>query len=119
MKLIASPTPPEPVGCLSCGRELRSAKSIAVGRGRTCQTKVRRAARVAELADYKPQQVAQARELIEDGAIIPTSRPTLWTAVSSDGDTTYLVAQQACTCPAGLKQRRCYHRAAVAILTAA
>lgn len=55
----------------------------------------------ADLDDWKPQQVDKAREAIEQRAILPTSRPGLYTAVSSDGTTTYLV-----------------HRAAVAILEA-
>lgn len=73
----------------------------------------------ADLDDYKPQQIDKARELIEQGGILPTSRPGLFTAVSSDGTTTYLVHASACTCPAGQRgKHQCYHRAAVAILTA-
>lgn len=105
--------------CLRCGRPLRSAKSQADGYGPTCKAKVTAAAKTTDLSDYKAFQIDKARELIEQGGILPTRRPTLWTAVSSDGTTTYLVAAQACTCPAGLKQRACYHRAAVAILAAA
>jgi hypothetical protein len=73
----------------------------------------------ADLTDYKPFQIDRARELIEQGGILPTSRPGIWTAVSSDGTTTYLVHAATCTCPAGQKGRACYHRAAVAILNAA
>lgn len=73
----------------------------------------------ADIGDFKPAQVERARELIEQGAILPTSRPGLFTAVSSDGTTTYLVHRASCTCPAGQRGRHaCYHRAAVAILTA-
>lgn len=73
----------------------------------------------ADLDDYKPQQVDRARELIEQGGILPTSRPGLYTAVSSDGTTTYLVHASGCTCPADQRgKHQCYHRAAVAILTA-
>lgn len=104
--------------CLRCGRVLRSAKSIAAGRGRTCQAKVRAAAKVVDLTEYKPAQVDAARELIEDGAII-LLRPRIYIAVSSDGTETYRTARQGCTCPAGIKGRGCYHRAAVAILNAA
>jgi hypothetical protein len=113
-----SPAPP-PACCLRCGRELRSPKSIADRYGRRCKQLVLAAARETTPGDYSPAQIDKAREAIEQGGIVPTSRPPLWTAVSSDGSTTYLVAVQGCTCPAGLKQRRCYHRAAVAILTAA
>jgi hypothetical protein len=73
----------------------------------------------ADLTDFKPFQVDKAREVIEQGGILPTSRPGIWTAVSSDGTTTYLVHEASCTCPAGQKSRACYHRAAVAILSAA
>ncbi|WP_225959170.1 SWIM zinc finger family protein [Nonomuraea africana] len=50
----------------------------------------------------------------------PHQPPGLYTAVSSDGTTTYLVHRASCTCPAGQRGRyACYHRAAVAILSAA
>ncbi|MEV4287380.1 helix-turn-helix domain-containing protein [Nonomuraea bangladeshensis] len=74
----------------------------------------------AQLDDYKPHQIESARQAIEQRAILPsTRRPGMWTAVSSNGTTHYLVHANACTCAAGLKGRRCWHRAAVAILTAA
>lgn len=72
----------------------------------------------ADVTGYKPFQLDKAREVIEQGGILPTRRPNLFTAVSSDGTTTYLVAREGCTCPAGQKGRACYHRAAVALLTA-
>lgn len=70
------------------------------------------------LGDYSPAQIDKAREAIEQGAILRTSRPGMYTAVSSDGVTTYLVAAEKCTCPAARKDRRCYHRLAVAIIAA-
>lgn len=74
----------------------------------------------ADMSDFKPAAIDKARELIEQGGILPTRRPGLFTAVSSDGTTTYLVHRSGCTCPAGLRGKHlCYHRAAVAILTAA
>ncbi|MEZ0076345.1 hypothetical protein [Planotetraspora sp. GP83] len=107
------------IKCLSCGRPLRAEQSRRDRRGRRCKARVMAAAKNAPCDDYNATQLDNAREALEEGAILPTSRPNLWTAVSSDGSTTYLVALQACTCPAGLRQRRCYHRLAVAILTAA
>ncbi|WP_433379108.1 hypothetical protein [Streptosporangium sp. CA-115845] len=104
--------------CLRCGRVLRSATSIAARYGRHCLSLIRAAAHHTDLTGYTPAQIERAVEAIEQGGIVPTSRPHLWTAVSSDGTTVYLVALQGCTCLAGIKQRRCYHRAAVAILTA-
>ena len=74
----------------------------------------------AALDDYKPHQIDNARQAIEQRAILPSARrPGMWTAVSSDGTTTYLVHANACDCRAGQLGRRCWHRAAVAILTAA
>ncbi|MFI7467491.1 DUF6011 domain-containing protein [Nonomuraea sp. NPDC049646] len=108
-----------PTSCLSCGRTLRSAASIARGRGRTCHARVVAAARTVDLPGYKPEALAKAADLIEQAAIVPTRRPGLYTAVSSDGTVTYLVHSCGCTCPAGVRGRRCYHRAAVEILTAA
>ncbi|KAA9379691.1 hypothetical protein F5972_08550 [Microbispora cellulosiformans] len=107
------------VKCLDCGRALRSARSIADRRGPRCKAKVRAAARVADLREFTPVQVDKAREVIELGGLLPTRRPTMWTVVSSDGEATYLTAVQACTCPAGRRQRRCYHRAGAAIMAAA
>ncbi|MGP3917716.1 helix-turn-helix domain-containing protein [Nonomuraea sp. 10N515B] len=71
------------------------------------------------LDGFKPQAIDKARALIEDGGILPTSRPGLYTAVSSDGTTTYLTHHAGCTCPAGQRGKYpCYHRAAVALLEA-
>jgi len=108
----------EHINCLRCGRTLTSTASKAAGYGPTCRAKVRKAQAVADLTDYKPAQIDSARELIEDGAIIPI-RPRVYRTVSTDGTEMYLTARQACTCPAGIKSRRCYHRAAVVILTTA
>lgn len=74
----------------------------------------------ADVSDYKPQAIEKARDLIEQGGILPTSRPGIYTAVSSDGTVTYLTHRAGCTCPAGQRGKHtCYHRIAVEILTAA
>lgn len=104
--------------CTRCGRKLTSVRSIASGYGRGCKAKIAAAAKVVELVDFKPAQVESARELIEDAAIVQIRR-NVWRSVSTNGSEMYLTARQACTCPAGLKEKRCYHRAAVAILAAA
>lgn len=111
-------TEAKPARCTRCGRKLTAAKAVAEGFGRTCKAKIAKAAKTVDLADFKPAQVEQARELIEDGAVIQIRR-NVFRTVSTDGRETYLTARQACTCPAGLKDRRCYHRAAVAIVAAA
>lgn len=102
--------------CLRCGRTLTSPKSQATGYGPTCARHIRNAA--IDLTDYKPHQIASARELIEDGAIIPL-RSVIFIAVSTDGTETYKTAPTACSCPAGLKGSRCYHQLAARMLLAA
>lgn len=105
--------------CTRCGRPLHAAKSIAAGRGPTCARKVRAAARTKALADYKPAQQAKALELIEQGGMVAIRGRHVFAAVSSDGTRTYKAAPQACTCPAGARGTRCYHRAAAAVLSLA
>ena len=100
--------------CLRCGRTLRNASPD--GYGPKCRAHIRRAQ--VDLADYKPHQIASARELIEDAAIIPL-RSVVFIAVSTDGTETYKTAPTACTCPAGLKGSRCYHQLAARMLLAA
>jgi hypothetical protein len=102
--------------CLRCGRTLTSARSTATGYGPTCARHIRAAA--VDTSDYKPHQIASARELIADAAIIPL-RSVVFLAVSTDGTETYRSAPSACTCPAGLKGSRCYHQLAARLLLAA
>lgn len=111
----------ESARCHRCGRRLTSAASVARGYGRTCRARVREAAKVVDLTAYKAFQLAKAEELIEQGGVVPTSRPALYLAVSSDGTARYMVdaAEGSCSCPAGDKGRRCYHLLAADILTAA
>lgn len=102
--------------CLRCGRTLHTTKSQALGYGPKCAAKVRNAA--VDLTDYKPHQINSARDLIEDGAIIPL-RSVIFIAVSTDGTETYRSAPTGCNCPAGLKGSRCYHSLAARMLLAA
>lgn len=108
--------------CLNCGRtrHFRSAAAAAgaAPNGRMCGAKIRKAATEAALAGFTPGQRAKASELIADGGLVPTSRPGVYRASSSNGDVTYLVHIAVCACPAGLHERACYHRAAVAIVQA-
>ncbi len=110
----AAATTHQHTNCLRCGRTLRN--PTPDGYGPKCRTKVRRAQ--VELTDYKPHQIASARELIADAAIIPL-RGHVFTAVSTDGTETYRSAPTACNCPAGLKGSRCYHQLAARMLLAA
>ena len=100
--------------CQLCGRKL--AKSTGAY-GPKCAAKVRAAAKAADLSEYKPRQLEDARELIEDGGVVPTARPGVFRTVSTDGQRTYLTTTKFCTCKAGLKGSACYHRAAVVIVT--
>ncbi|MFI0236339.1 DUF6011 domain-containing protein [Streptomyces sp. NPDC016845] len=109
-------TTTEQARCLHCHRILTSAKSIALGYGPRCARKIRNAA--VDTSDYKAHQIASARELIADAAIIPL-RSVVFLAVSTDGTETYRSTPTACTCPAGLKGARCYHQLAARLLLAA
>lgn len=110
---------PEPVYCQRCGRRLRSERSVAAGRGPRCQAKIRAAIAVLEASRNKAAH--KAAELIEDGGLVRlrTHGGRAFRTFSSDGTARYLTTADGCNCPAGLHERLCYHRAAVAILTAA
>lgn len=102
--------------CMRCGRRLRTAKSIAAGYGAGCRARIRAAAKLADLAAWTGRQLEQARELIEDGGIVPTARPGVFRTVSTDGSTVYLTSARWCGCPA---RAECYHRAGVLMVLAA
>lgn len=107
--------------CLRCGRRLTAQDSVSRGYGRTCRARITAAAEVADLSEFHTWQVDKAREALEQGAIVPSSRPALYAAVSGDGVTVYLVdaAEASCTCKAVANGRRCYHLAGALILAAA
>ena len=104
-----------------CGRKLSAPASVSRGYGPACWTKIRKAAASAEVDGFTEDQHAKAVELIADGGIVPTSRPGVYAAASSDGSTYYVVnlADPGCTCAAGQHGRACYHLAAARILQAA
>jgi len=108
--------------CLGgCGYTLRSAKAIARGYGSRCWAKVRKAAQQADLSAWTPSQVEEARQAIEDGAVVPSGRPGVFHVVSVDGTEVHLTHRNGCNCTAGLKThqpRPCWHRCAVAIVLA-
>lgn len=106
--------------CLRCGRVLRSAKSVSVGYGPTCSKHIRTATKNAAVTAHKPDAIAKATELIEQGGILPLRGRRVFTVVASDGIGTYKTAPQGCTCKAGIKGRYvCYHRVAATILSLA
>jgi len=104
-----------------CGRKLTDPKSVALGMGPRCAAKVRAAGEAADLSAWTPAQVEDARQAIEDGAVVPSTREGVFHVVSADGSEVHLVHRDGCNCTAGLKThhpRPCWHRCAVAIVTA-
>jgi hypothetical protein len=101
--------------CTRCGRQLRDAKSVALGRGPVCDRKAK--AEAAALA-AKPEQAAKALELLADGGIEVLRPGRVWLVVSGNGEQRYRTAPAGCTCPAGVRGRECYHRLAVRALAA-
>ena len=104
----------KPTKCLRCGHKLWVSK----GYGPVCKAKIRLAALNEAIRGFATRQVEAARELIADGGLIPTGRPGVFRAVSSNGTDQYMVHSAVCNCPAGLRGRPCYHLAAARILAA-
>lgn len=80
--------------------------------GRTTVTK--------QLAVFTDTKTAsdKAQELLELHALVPTSRPYRYIAISSQGTDGYLVdtVQGSCTCKGHLYTGKCYHLLAATIL---
>lgn len=126
---------PQTATCKRCKATLRSARSVARGRGAHCARMARQEAAAAQ-ARYEaavtaaveavdttafadPQKVInKAIQLILDGAIVPTRFPGVYLANGSDGVSTYLVdaIETSCTCKAGARLGRCNHLIAAAAL---
>ena len=102
--------------CLApgCGRRLHCATSRARGFGWGCWRRIRAARKLAELVAYSARQIEQARELIEDAAIIPAGVLGLFFSVSTDGSEFYRTTLEHCDCPA---HAGCYHQAALVMVT--
>ena len=107
--------------CLRCNRPLKSARSRARRYGDGCWAKVRAAASTVDLSAWTASQVEDARLAIEDGAVVPSTRPDVFHVVSSDGTEVYRTHRNGCVCTNGLKTlppRPCWHRCAVTIMIA-
>jgi hypothetical protein len=120
--MTAGDTPAETRNCLRCGRKLRSAEAVARGYGQGCWRKVRTAAVEVDLSAWTAPQIEDARQAIEDGAVVPSTREGVFHVVSSDGTEVHRTAAYGCNCTNGLKTRPprpCWHRCAVAIVQAA
>jgi hypothetical protein len=118
----AAATSTETARCLGCRRPIRSAESIATGYGAGCRAKLRKAAKQADLSAWTESQIADARQAIEDGAVVPSTRENVFHVVSKDGAEVHLTHRNGCNCESGLKTRQprpCFHRCAVAIVLAA
>jgi hypothetical protein len=110
----ATETPAGQARCLRCGRKLRA----STGYGPKCAAKIRKAQLDEARADFTPDQQAKADELIRDGGIVAQA-PGLYEAVSSKGTDRYATDGASCTCPAGAKDRCCYHQLAARVLSIA
>ena len=117
--MTSTMTGTETARCLGCRRPIRSAESLATGYGSGCRAKVRKAARTADLSAWTPGQIEDARELIEDGGVVPTARPGVFRTVSRDGSAVHLTSARFCGCARGLKGSPCYHGLAVTQVLAA
>lgn len=73
-----------------------------------------------DLSAFRDAKTARTKalELIEQGGIIPGSRPGLFLAVASDGGNTYMVDtwEPSCTCKGFIYHSRCHHFVAAALL---
>jgi hypothetical protein len=121
--MIITATVAETRKCLGgCGRTLRSAEAVARGYGSRCWSKIRKAERTADLSAWTASQVEEARQAIEDGAVVPSTREGVFHVVSSDGSEVYRTHRNGCTCTNGRKTsqpRPCWHRCAVALVSPA
>jgi hypothetical protein len=109
---------PKTATCPRCYATLRSPRSVARGYGDHCWREKRRED-AAKVAGFKPTTVEKARELIEQGGIVPLRGRRIFAVVSSDGTRVYKTHAAACTCPAGVRGKHaCYHRAAALLLAA-
>lgn len=106
------------VRCSKCHRPLRSATSRALGIGPRC------AAIEAALDGLDSRQHDKAREAIQDGAVIPASRPGIAMVVSEDGQSVHLASIDGhCSCPHGVRRvsataKTCWHPGAARLAIA-
>jgi hypothetical protein len=113
--MTATVTPKPSRICTRCGRRLTAAKSVALGRGPRCEARVQAEAKTTPA---KPEQLAKALELLADGGVETLRAGRVWLVVASNGVDRYRTAPMACTCPAGVRGRTCYHQLAARLLAA-
>ena len=106
----------ERVECRKCGRELRSAASVAAGIGPRC------AAIEAATEGLSAKQVDKMKQVILDGGVAPTSRPKVYRVTSEDGSSVHIAHVNGnCTCQWGLRRvkgsaKTCYGVAAARLI---
>jgi len=100
-----------------CKGILRSAESVARGMSKACGRKVRQAeAIVAKAGGYSDEQQAKAAAAIRSGEVT-VEGPGLYGVPSSKGDgSRYASDGASCCCPAGAKDRRCWHLLVAVVL---
>ncbi|MCK9898126.1 DUF6011 domain-containing protein [Frankia sp. AgB32] len=100
--------------CRRCNRKLTGAKSIASGYGPTCAKRM-----TADTADFTPEQVAKALQVIADGGVarIP-SKHFHGLHMVRGTYREYHASTTDCGCAAGQEGRLCYHVAAVRLAAA-
>jgi hypothetical protein len=109
------------VKCGRCHRVLRSARSCREGYGPGCRAIMRAAAFAAAVKGFTERQIDRARELIEFGAVIATSRPGVYLVANDDPQHPYKSHRETCNCASGLHRLTactCKHSLAVRIIMA-
>ena len=108
-----------PAQCRRCKRHnLRTPASRAAGIGPRC------AAIEAAFDGLDSRQQDKAREAIEDGAVIATTREGVAMVISEDGESVHLAtADGHCSCPHGVRRtsataKTCWHPGAVRLAAA-
>jgi hypothetical protein len=93
-----------------CKGILRTGESIARGMSKACDRKVRQAEAIAAAAGgYSADQQAKAAAAIRSG-LVTIEAPGLYGIPSSKNDgTRYASDGASCCCPAGARDRRCWH----------
>ncbi|MGH3192663.1 MAG: hypothetical protein ACRDPY_40195 [Streptosporangiaceae bacterium] len=79
--------------CIRCGRRLVCTISRKRGYGWGCWAKVVKARKLAALVNFTMKQVEDARQMLDDAAVIPTALATVFRTVSSDGLRVYLTTR--------------------------
>lgn len=101
----------------------KTTRGWAIDTASLVQHAAHRVARHADLTPYKDQARAADKvvQLLEDGALVPATRPGLYTAISSDGTDKYFVDAHLghCDCRSFTNRTYCTHLTATQAIEAA